>query len=68
MGRCGLRLSIALVAIVPARAQDYPVRPIRVIVQAGAGSAVEVIPSVVFDQLSAQLGQPGTKSSGTKPW
>jgi tripartite-type tricarboxylate transporter receptor subunit TctC len=58
MGRRSLQLLIALVAIVPARAQDYPVKPIRAIVQAGAGSAVDVIPRVVFDQLSAQLGQP----------
>jgi tripartite-type tricarboxylate transporter receptor subunit TctC len=29
----------------------------RAIVQAGAGSAVDVVPRVVFDQLSAQLGQ-----------
>jgi tripartite-type tricarboxylate transporter receptor subunit TctC len=58
MGRRGLQLLIALIVIVPARAQDYPVRPIRAIVQAGAGSAVDVIPRAVFDQLSGQLGQP----------
>ena len=42
----------------PTVAEQYPMKPIRVIVQAGAGSAVDVIPRVVFDQLSAQLGQP----------
>jgi tripartite-type tricarboxylate transporter receptor subunit TctC len=57
-GRRVLRLLIAFVAIVPARAQDYPARPIRAIVQAGAGSGIDVIPRVVFNQLSAQLGQP----------
>jgi tripartite-type tricarboxylate transporter receptor subunit TctC len=41
-----------------ARAQAYPARPIRVLVTAGPGSAVDVIPCVVFDQLSSQLGQP----------
>jgi tripartite-type tricarboxylate transporter receptor subunit TctC len=41
-----------------ARAQAYPTRPIRVLVTAGPGSAVDVIPRVVFDQLSSQLGQP----------
>jgi tripartite-type tricarboxylate transporter receptor subunit TctC len=41
-----------------ARAQAYPARPIRVLVTAGPGSAVDVIPRVVFDQLSSQLGQP----------
>ena len=39
-------------------AQAYPTRPIRAIVPSGAGSAVDVIPRVVFDQLSQQLGQP----------
>jgi tripartite-type tricarboxylate transporter receptor subunit TctC len=38
-------------------AADYPNHAIRTIVQAGAGSAVDVIPRVVLDQLSAQLGQ-----------
>jgi tripartite-type tricarboxylate transporter receptor subunit TctC len=41
-----------------ARAQAYPTHPIRVLVTAGPGSAVDVIPRVVFDQLSSQLGQP----------
>jgi tripartite-type tricarboxylate transporter receptor subunit TctC len=41
-----------------AKAQAYPIRPIRAIVPAGAGSAVDVIPRLVFDQLSKQLGQP----------
>jgi tripartite-type tricarboxylate transporter receptor subunit TctC len=41
-----------------AAAQSYPSRPIRAIVTAGAGSAVDVLPRVVFDQLSSQLGEP----------
>jgi tripartite-type tricarboxylate transporter receptor subunit TctC len=41
-----------------AKAQAYPTRPIRALVTAGPGSAVDVIPRVVFDQLSSQLGQP----------
>jgi tripartite-type tricarboxylate transporter receptor subunit TctC len=39
------------------RAQAYPTRLIRAIVASGAGSAVDVIPRLVFDQLSSQLGQ-----------
>jgi tripartite-type tricarboxylate transporter receptor subunit TctC len=38
MGLRSLQLLIALVAIGPACAQDYPVEPIRAIVQAGAGA------------------------------
>jgi tripartite-type tricarboxylate transporter receptor subunit TctC len=41
-----------------ALAQAWPTRPIRAIVPFGAGSAVDVIPRLVFDQLSRQLGQP----------
>src|ERR1700745_1501833 len=41
-----------------ARAQAWPTRPIRAIVPFGAGSAVDVVPRLVFDQLSSQLGQP----------
>jgi tripartite-type tricarboxylate transporter receptor subunit TctC len=49
----------ALPSLAPmATAQAWPIRPIRVIVTAGAGSAVDVVPRVVFDQLSSQLGQP----------
>jgi tripartite-type tricarboxylate transporter receptor subunit TctC len=39
-------------------AQAWPARSIRAFVTAGAGSAVDVVPRVVFDQLSIQLGQP----------
>jgi tripartite-type tricarboxylate transporter receptor subunit TctC len=41
-----------------ALAQSWPTRPIRAIVPFGAGSAADVIPRLVFDQLSRQLGQP----------
>jgi tripartite-type tricarboxylate transporter receptor subunit TctC len=41
-----------------ASAQAWPTRPIRAIVAGGAGSAVDVVPRVVFEQLSKQLGQP----------
>ena len=41
----------------PAQAQEWPTKPIRVIVPFGAGSAVDVIPRIVFEQLGQQLGQ-----------
>jgi tripartite-type tricarboxylate transporter receptor subunit TctC len=43
---------------VAASAQDWPIRPIRVIIPFGAGSATDIVPRIVFEQLSAQLGQP----------
>ena len=38
-------------------AQAWPSKPIRVIIPFGAGSATDVIPRIVFEPLSAQLGQ-----------
>ena len=42
----------------PAVAQSWPAKPIRVVIPFGAGSAVDVIPRIVLDQMSQQLGQP----------
>jgi tripartite-type tricarboxylate transporter receptor subunit TctC len=39
-------------------AQSWPSRAIRVIIPFGAGSATDVLPRLVFEQLSPQLGQP----------
>jgi tripartite-type tricarboxylate transporter receptor subunit TctC len=41
-----------------AHAQAWPSRPIRVIVPTGAGSATDVVPRIIFEPLSIQLGQP----------
>jgi tripartite-type tricarboxylate transporter receptor subunit TctC len=38
--------------------QVWPTKPIRVIVPFGAGSATDIVPRIVFDPLSALLGQP----------
>ena len=38
--------------------QVWPAKPIRVIVPFGAGSATDIVPRIVFDPLSALLGQP----------
>jgi tripartite-type tricarboxylate transporter receptor subunit TctC len=40
-----------------AAGQTWPTKPLKVIVPAGAGSTVDIIPRVVFEQLSKQLGQ-----------
>src|SRR5512132_3018396 len=39
-------------------AQIWPSKPIRAIVAFAAGSATDIIPRVVFEPLSTQLGQP----------
>jgi tripartite-type tricarboxylate transporter receptor subunit TctC len=44
-------------ATMDARAETWPTRPLRAIVAAGAGSTIDIVPRVVFEQLSMQLGQ-----------
>lgn len=41
-----------------AHAQSWPAKPIRVVIPFGAGSAVDVFPRIVLDQMGTQLGQP----------
>jgi tripartite-type tricarboxylate transporter receptor subunit TctC len=38
-------------------AQTWPTKPLRVIVPIGAGGPTDIIPRVVFEQLSPQIGQ-----------
>lgn len=58
-----MRKYLALVAVASlaligaARADEWPAKPIRVIVPLSAGSAADIIPRIVFEQLSTQLGQ-----------
>jgi tripartite-type tricarboxylate transporter receptor subunit TctC len=52
-----LGLTILLASGVSALADSYPSKPIRAIIPFGAGSATDVIPRIVFDQLASQLGQ-----------
>jgi len=50
--------AVLLLATANARADNWPSKPIRVIIPFGAGSATDVIPRIVLDKLSAQLGHP----------
>jgi tripartite-type tricarboxylate transporter receptor subunit TctC len=47
-----------LFASATAHAEIWPARPIKAIIPFGAGSATDVVPRLVFDRLSAELGQP----------
>jgi tripartite-type tricarboxylate transporter receptor subunit TctC len=55
-----LALIAPFLLLIPAAAaaQDWPARPIRVVIPFGAGSATDLVPRIVFDRLSPQLGQP----------
>lgn len=39
-------------------AQEWPSKPIKVIIPFGAGSATDVVPRIALEQLQTQLGQP----------
>jgi tripartite-type tricarboxylate transporter receptor subunit TctC len=54
----GMAAFVALAATPFAFGQSWPTKPIRVIVPLTAGSATDVIPRIVFEQVSAQIGQP----------
>ena len=59
-------LVVALLAISlsgPAMAQGgqgqpWPSKPIKVVVPFGAGSATDILPRMVMEQVAAQIGQP----------
>ena len=44
-------------ATLEAHAETWPSKPIRAIVPFAAGSTTDIVPRIVFDQLSSQLGQ-----------
>lgn len=51
--------AIALAAVAPASwAQDYPNRPVRIVVASVAGSAPDVLARLIAEKLGAALGQP----------
>ena len=54
-----IRLAALLAASVAtsAAAQEWPAKPIRVIVPLGAGSAPDIVPRIVLDQVGRQIGQ-----------
>lgn len=58
MRRAALLACLTFALAAPATAQDsWPSRPIKAVVPFGAGSATDVIPRVIFEQLQSQLGQ-----------
>jgi len=44
-------------ASLPANAQSWPGKTIKVVVPIGAGSTTDIVPRIIFDQLGPQLGQ-----------
>jgi len=56
---CLMLLPILCLSIstIDANAQAWPSKPLTAIVPVGAGSTTDIIPRIVFEQLSSQLGQ-----------
>jgi tripartite-type tricarboxylate transporter receptor subunit TctC len=50
-------VAVLLAGSLEAHAQGWPEKPIRAVIPFGAGSASDVVPRIVFSQLSTQLGQ-----------
>lgn len=44
-------------SVMEAQTQTWPAKPIRAIIPVTAGSTTDIVPRIVFEQLSAQLGQ-----------
>ena len=53
-----LLLAASSLLFTPAFGQDYPSRPIRLIITSPAGSLVDVLGRLIADDLSTRLGQP----------
>ena len=49
--------AISLASVSGVNVKTWPVKPLLAIVAFGAGSTTDIIPRVVFEQLSSQLGQ-----------
>ena len=59
--KLGVRIAaatLALVAGLHAAAQPYPTKPVKIIVPATTGGAIDVIARVLADKMTASLGQP----------
>ncbi len=52
-----LLIALAVGATAPARAETWPAKPLHAIIPVGAGSLTDVIARIVFEPLSARLGQ-----------
>ena len=50
-------LAVSLSCAVPAAAQSYPDKPIRLIVPFPAGGTADVLPRIIGEKLSAKWGQ-----------
>jgi tripartite-type tricarboxylate transporter receptor subunit TctC len=55
---CVATIGLSVCALAPAAAQNWPQKPIRVIVPFPAGGGTDVVARLVADHLSKELNQP----------
>ncbi|MGB9297899.1 MAG: tripartite tricarboxylate transporter substrate binding protein, partial [Pseudolabrys sp.] len=53
-----MALMVAVEAASPSWAQDWPQRPIRIIVSFGPGGGADIIGRILADSMQAKLGKP----------
>ena len=51
-------LMLASASVLPASAQDWPSRPIQIVVSSGAGGTADILARLIAEQLAPALGQP----------
>jgi tripartite-type tricarboxylate transporter receptor subunit TctC len=52
-----LAAAVLIAGVAGACADTWPSRPIRAVIPFGPGSAVDIVPRIVFEQMASQLGQ-----------
>ena len=52
-----LAATLVVFVSMPAFAQEWPARTVRAVVPLSAGSAVDIVPRIVLEQVAAQIGQ-----------
>ena len=56
--RIAAAVLLGLLSTTAVSAQTWPTKPLRAFIPVGAGSASDIVPRTVFEELARELGQP----------